>query len=597
VIFRRSPPEEQPVKEKSMFSRLSLLLGSRKRTVVGLALSSLVSGFAEAATLAIIAEVATELFGHSKKVHLTGALHIGGGIHTLIFIALGLSVLRLVLQVPISTLPARIASDVQASLRTKLFHAFTSAAWEVQSRDREGQLQDTITSQTMQATGGALGATNLLSNGLNFFAMLVTAFLLNPIAAAAILVTGILMFMIVRPLKAIGVRRARALSQAQVSFAGGVNEAIRVAEETHVFGTADAQRRRIDALIADSRKLMYETQVLTKLVPNLFQSLIMIMLVAGIWVASGLGVHTPSLAAIILLLVRSARSGQQGLATYQGLSQSLPFIERTQEAERRYAESSPADGEAPLPRVQTLTFRDISYAYRAERPVLTDVSFEVTRGEVVGIIGPTGAGKSTLIQILLQLREPQQGEYLINGRKAAEFVRADWNSRVVYVPQEPRLLHASVEENIRFDRDLGSESIEHAAKLAHIHEEILSWPKGYDTIVGPRADAVSGGQQQRLCLARALAAKPEVIVLDEPTSALDPNSEARIQDSLTALKHELTLFIIAHRMSTLDICDRVMVIIDGRLVAFDTIDYLRQNNSYYRSASAIATGTHPRGAV
>jgi ATP-binding cassette subfamily B protein len=161
------------------------------------------------------------------------------------------------------------------------------------------------------------------------------------------------------------------------------------------------------------------------------------------------------------------------------------------------------------------------------------------------------------------------------------------------VPQEPRLLHATVAENVRFDRELDQPAIERAARLAHIHDEIMSWERGYETVVGPRADAVSGGQQQRLCLARALAATPEVLVLDEPTSALDPKSESRIQESLNELKDELTLFIIAHRMSTLDICDRVMVIMGGRLVAFDTIEALRENNAYYRSASAIAAGTRP----
>ena len=117
----------------------------------------------------------------------------------------------------------------------------------------------------------------------------------------------------------------------------------------------------------------------------------------------------------------------------------------------------------------------------------------------------------------------------------------------------------------------------------------MSWSQGYDTIVGPRADAVSGGQQQRICLARALAARPQVLVLDEPTSALDPHSEALIQESLTALKSELTLFTIAHRMSTLDMCDRVMVILDGRLAAFDTRPALQEHNHYYRTASLIAT--------
>ncbi len=309
----------------------------------------------------------------------------------------------------------------------------------------------------------------------------------------------------------------------------------------------------------------------------------MILLVGGLALVYATGVHqTAALGAIVLLLVRSTRSGQQGLATYQGLAQTLPFIELTQETARRYAESSPPAGEVPLPAVQTLAFEDVTYAYQSNRPVLSGIGFEVERGEVIGIIGPTGAGKSTLIQILLQLRWPQQGRYLVNGIPAERFVRSDWHTRVVYVPQEPRLLHASVAENIRFERELDDGAVERAARLAHIHEEIMQWPQGYDTIVGPRADAVSGGQKQRLCLARALVAKPEVLVLDEPTSALDPSSEALIQESLNSLKHELTLFIIAHRMSTLDICDRVMVIKDGPLVAFDTIDRLRRHNAYYR---------------
>ncbi len=576
-----------------MASRLSVLLGERRSTVVWLALTSLVSGFAEAGTLALIAEVAAGLVNGKQRAHINaGIFHLAPGIGTLIEIAFVLALVRLVMQIPISVLPARIAADVQASLRTKLFFAFTTASWEVQSRDREGQLQDTMTTQTMQATGGAMGATSLLTSALNFLTLIITAFLLNIAAAAAILVVAVLIFIVLRPLKTLGVRRARALSKAQVRYASGINEAIRVAEETQVFGVAEAQRSRIDVLVARSRDLLFSTQLLTKIVPNLFQSLIFILVVVGLGVLHALGGHhnTAALGAIILLLVRSARSGQQGMSTYQGLSQSLPFIERTQEAEQRYAQSAPVEGDVALESVETLAFESISYAYRADRPVLAEVSFDVRRGEVIGIIGPTGAGKSTLIQILLRLRSPQSGRYLINGASADEFARDDWHQRVVYVPQEPRLLHASVAQNIRFDRAMDMEAVQRAATLAHIHEEIMSWPKGYDTIVGPRADAVSGGQQQRLCLARALAGKPEVLVLDEPTSALDPSSEALIQESLSALKQELTLFIIAHRMSTLDICDRVMVIKDGRLVAFDTIEFLQQHDAYYRSASAIATG-------
>jgi ABC-type multidrug transport system fused ATPase/permease subunit len=226
--------------------------------------------------------------------------------------------------------------------------------------------------------------------------------------------------------------------------------------------------------------------------------------------------------------------------------------------------------------------------------VLSDINFEAHGGEAVGVVGPSGAGKSTLVQILLNLREPDEGRYLINSTPVQQFLQNVWYTRVAYVPQEPRLVHASAAENIRYFRGLDDDAVVRGAQLARIHEDILSWPNGYETIIGPRADAVSGGQQQRICLARALAAMPEILILDEPTSALDPRSETLIQESLTALKHKVTLFIVAHRMSTLDICDRVMVILDGHLDAFDTIALLTKTNPYYRSASSLPTGVTGR---
>ena len=145
-------------------------------------------------------------------------------------------------------------------------------------------------------------------------------------------------------------------------------------------------------------------------------------------------------------------------------------------------------------------------------------------------------------------------------------------------------------ENIRFLRDIDDEAVRHAARLAGIHNEIMAWPDGYETVVGPRANAVSGGQQQRICLARALAARPQMLILDEPTSALDPHSELLIRESLLGLRHELTLFVVAHRLSTLDLCERIMVILDGRLEAFGTPESLQSTNIYYRSALQIAVG-------
>jgi len=578
-------------------ARLTALLGDRRRLVVALALASIASGFTEAAILAAIAQAAATIVTGSKHVHVDmGPVHVSTAVDSLLLVAFILTLVRLVLQLPISVLPARIAADVQAGLRRRLFHAFSNASWEAQSRDLEGHLQEIMTSQVISATGGALQASSLLTSLFTFMVLMVSALALNLVAAAVVLGVATLLFGLLRPLNALGVRRARQLSQAQMLYAGGISETNSVAEETQVFGVAAAQRGRIEGLIHDAQILFFRTQMVGKLGPNLYQSMIYLLLVGGLAVlfAAGKG-HVAALGAVVLLLVRAGSTGQQALGAYQALRQSLPYIERLQEAERRYAESKPAEGHLPLASIQTIAFDHVSFAYRPERPVLDDISFEVQRGEAVGIVGPSGAGKSTLVQILLQLRSPGGGRFLVNGTPAEQFARPDWHRLVAYVPQEPRLVHASVADNIRYFRDLDDEAVERAARLARIHEDVVSWRDGYETIVGPRADAVSGGQQQRICLARALAAHPEVLVLDEPTSALDPHSEMLIHESLTALREDLTLFIVAHRMSTLDICGRVMVIVDGKLAGFDTTALLQTENDYYRSASRLAAGASGDG--
>ncbi len=574
-------------------ARLGAILGERRGTVAALAICSVLSGLAEAGMLVVLAQVGATIANKHKHVEFgLAGIHVHASVETLFIVAFGFAAIRLLLQAPLSILPARIGADVQARFRTNVFHAFTRASWDVQSRDREGHLQEIMTSQVLQATSGALQATTLMTAGFTLLILTVSAFELNVRAAGLVLGAALVLFAGLRPLNRLGRVRARQLSKAQLEYAGGISETVRVAEESQVFGVGSAQRKRIDQFITAARNLFFRTQMVSRLTPNLYQSLMYLLLTAAIYalyiVSSG---HVASLAGVILLLVRAASIGQQVQGAYQGLRQSLPFIERVQDAAQRYAESAPMTGDVPLASVSSLAFEHVSFFYRPTQQVLSDISFTVDGGQAIGVIGPSGAGKSTLVQILLQLRTPKQGRYLVNGLSADEFAREDWHRRVAYVPQEPRLVHASVAENIRYYREgIDDEAMERAAQLARIHDDVMAWPDGYDTIVGPRADAVSGGQQQRICLARALAARPEVLVLDEPTSALDPQSEALIQESLTALKSELTLFIVAHRMSTLDVCDRVMVIVDGRLMAFDMIEVLQRESSYYRMATTIAAG-------
>jgi ABC-type multidrug transport system fused ATPase/permease subunit len=593
---RRRKPEPQPraVPAAGAWTnraRIEALLGQNRKTVAVLGACSILSGICEAAVLTLLVEIAGALVKKSGRAHETlGLIHFHQGIATLFAVAFALVVVRLVLQVPLSVLPARIASQVQGRLRTQLFDAFTRASWDIQSRDREGTLQETLTGQVMQATGGAMQSTQLMIASFTFLVLLVSAIIVSPIAAVAVAITGVLLFGLLRPLNAKGAQYAKNLSAAQLNYAAGVSEASRLAQETQVFGVDGPQRARIHALIGHAEALFFRTQVILRMSPALYQSGILILLVGGLAILWRTNANIAGLGAAILLIVRAGTFGQQVQSSYQALRQSLPFVERLQESVRHYAESEPPHGQQPLERVESLGFHELSFAYTRTRPVLKRITFDVPKGEAIGVVGPSGAGKSTLIQLLLRLRDPSSGDYVVNGVPAGRFRWHDWHRQVAFVPQEPRLIHASVAENIRYYRDIPAADVERAAHLARIHEEVISWPRGYETIVGPRADAVSGGQQQRICLARALAARPTVLVLDEPTSALDPHSEILIQESLQAIRHELTLFVIAHRHSTLDICDRVMVIVDGELTAFDTTAMLERDNAYFRSASSLAAG-------
>jgi ABC-type multidrug transport system fused ATPase/permease subunit len=210
----------------------------------------------------------------------------------------------------------------------------------------------------------------------------------------------------------------------------------------------------------------------------------------------------------------------------------------------------------------------VGYRYPAGHEALADVDLRLGVGEALGVAGPSGAGKSTLVQVLLGLRVPTAGRYLVDGRPAAAYRAGDWARTVSLVPQEPKLIEGTIADNIRFLRaGITDRQVETASRQAGLDRDIAAWPEGIDRRVGPRHRALSGGQRQRVAIARALAGAPSLLVLDEPTSALDVECERVIQDTLAALKGAVTVVVIAHRLTTLQRCDRILLLRDGRVEA------------------------------
>ena len=230
-----------------------------------------------------------------------------------------------------------------------------------------------------------------------------------------------------------------------------------------------------------------------------------------------------------------------------------------------------------------VVFEDVSFRYRPDGPeVLRKVSFQVTQGKVIGIVGRSGSGKSTIAKLIQRLYIPERGRVLIDGVDLAQIEPVWLRRQIGVVLQENFLFNRSVRDNIALaDPGLAMERVVQAARLAGAHDFILELPQGYDTLVGEHGCSLSGGQRQRIAIARALITNPRVLIFDEATSALDYESEAIIHRNLAQICQGRTVFIIAHRLSTVRPASRIYVIEKGEIIEQGTHDDLLKLNGYY----------------
>ncbi|MER3474335.1 MAG: ABC transporter ATP-binding protein [Armatimonadota bacterium] len=229
-----------------------------------------------------------------------------------------------------------------------------------------------------------------------------------------------------------------------------------------------------------------------------------------------------------------------------------------------------------------IRFDRVHFAYNPERPVLQDVSFEVLPGQRIGIVGPSGTGKTTILNLMLRLYDPQEGVICLDGYDLRHLQQQAFRRHLALVTQEPFLFNDTVRHNILFGRlDATNEEIETAARLANAHDFIVDLPQGYDTLVGERGVKLSGGQKQRLCIARAFLANPKVLLLDEATASVEPESEALIQAALERLMQGRTTVIVTHRLSLVRDCDRILVIDEGRVIETGKHEQLLENGGWY----------------
>lgn len=569
-------------------SPLAAVLAGRQGALGRMAVTGLLGGFAEALFLVIVTRAAFAITQDKERVGIVASWFLTVP-ETLLF-ALALVILRIGLAVFSSWQASSITTRAVADVRSSMATAFFGTTWPVQQGQESGSLQQLLASYSTSAGALVGGVGQVIITGGNLVAMLALAVAVDPRGAIVLVLSVGLLAAALRPLRRAVRDRARASTEVGMQFATSVSEVSELGLELHVFRVQHAAEQRVQDLIEESRTRDTRLAFVSSLGSPLYTGLAYLALLGSLGVvAASSSTNLNDLGAVMLIMLRSLGYGQAVQNTYLRIIQHIPPMQDYYAKLAIFHRTKEIDGHQRVERIGSLRAVDVCFEYRTNSPVLHDVSFEVEPNEIVGVIGPSGGGKSTLVQLLLGLREPTSGLILAGGRAVHEFDRDEWARKVTFVPQEAHMITGSIADNIRFLRDgISDDDIERAARLAHIHQEIVDLPDGYDYRLGAGGGRLSGGQKQRLCIARALVEHPDVLILDEPTSALDVHSEHLIRSTVRDLKSNMSVIVIAHRLSTLDICDRIMVIQGGRVMGIDTPENLEKSNEFYRDALRLS---------
>lgn len=496
-----------------------------------------------------------------------------------------LFVVKAVVLIIISYISMKITADYEETTRSRLLRTVLRARWPYLIAQKLGYL-DTILMKNVEQSRNFLAQISAsimtLSSLLIYVAIAVS---ISPFITVTTLFLGGLLFFASKPL----IKRVKTLALQEES----VNREIAHFINEHILGMKAVKAFAVGERVADLgrtyfrrvRDIRLKSFALTFFSNNLVQPA-SVVFIAVVFVVSYRmsGFNIVSFAAVIYLIRQIFSYIEQLQTLVFGFYNTAPYVRMVREYERT-AETAreSTGGRRPFSLERDLVFDRVSFTYEDGRQALHDVSFSISKGEMIGIIGPTGAGKTTIVDLILRLLRPLSGEIRLDGTAVEEIALDAWRRQIGYVTQDSFLLNGTIEENIRFyDDALPEEDIRNAAALAEA-DFIERMPEGFKTLVGERGIMLSGGERQRLAIARVLAQKPSLLILDEATSALDNESEQKIRAVIDGLKGHVTTVVIAHRLSTVTRADRLIAIEQGRVVEEGPPDTLLKDKGSYFS--------------
>lgn len=478
-------------------------------------------------------------------------------------------------------------------MRNTLFEAYLEADASYHDREKTGGVVNSMTTELILAVQTVLAPVQMATYGLMIVAYTVLLLIVTgPVtvgAAVVLCISGFLLKRFIDKTAYVG----GGLAEANEKMSTFLVQRLGSIRLIRLSGAESAEREEMSTLTGVQRQRYVDINVFLARVNVLMEPIALaigfIVLYLGI---SFLDLKLEEIAVFaILAIMRLLPTVKELLATGQSALGSRGSLLKLNDrySEMLAARESRGGNRRFEPLTQGIEFRNASFNYpmAPDIPALNDISFTIPAGKMTAIVGRSGAGKSTLIDLLPRLREPTSGEILFDGRAASEFDTASIRRGMAYVSQNAIVFNVTAAEQIAYGLDGVKQSdIENAARMAGAHDFIERLPEGYETLVGERGIRLSGGQLQRLDLARALIRKAPVLILDEPTSNLDAESEARFRETLENIRNKsnATIIVVAHRLSTIKNADQIVVLNDGKVDAVGHHDEVIAISSWYRDA-------------
>ncbi len=522
-------------------------------------------------------------------------LHLPHNLATLLAICLIPILLRQIFFYVNFSYAARVQYHSVAGLQTQCFENLSKADLSFFEKTSKGRLTSSITLESVRSGILLFIIFQILSGAVLLGAYSFFIFLLSPkLTLMAFGTFLIIEFLIKRQIR-ISEKFGEEVSEKNDQFGHLINEKLETIRLTRLHNSETKEMknfRQVAFGLADRQADIYKKNAGVQVIvePVFIIGAFTILYIAKMF----LNMNLASVGIFLFVLLRmlpiakQVHSHRQLLSGYQ--SSILNVLKVIQEAQiNTRIKSGPVAFESLN---KGISFKNAVFAYDPEKPVLISASFSIPAGKTTAIVGHSGAGKSTITDILLRLRDVDQGEVLFDDVPLKQLNLASLYQSIGYVSQNTILLNDTVGNNLTYGLENYSKSdIKAAARMSHAFEFIQKLPKKFDTVIGDRGMSLSGGERQRLCLARALLRHPSILILDEPTSALDAESEKYIQETIHQIKSNLTMIIIAHRFSTIRDADQILVLKDGHIEDVGSHQELIQKSDFYNRLFKIQMNT------